>query len=85
MERDDEFYDEGDIYSDEAREGMMEDDEIDAIEEGFTQGYEAEDRLTRCALCHVILTDDFIEEDIDGEIYRFCCEEHAEEYKKKNF
>lgn len=83
MKKDDDFYDE-DIYNEEAREEMLEDDEIDAIEEGFTQGYEAEDRLTRCALCHKILADDFIEEEIGGDIYRFCSEEHAEEYKNQN-
>lgn len=81
--KDDEFF-EGDIYDDEAREVMMEDDEIDAIEEGFTQGYEADDKLAKCALCHKILEDDFVEEEFDGEIYRFCCDEHAEEYRKQH-
>lgn len=85
----DEFYDEyegdeGDnIYTEEGREEQLEDDEIDDIEQGFMQGYEQGDKLAKCALCRKILTDRYVEEEIDGEIHHFCCENHAELFIKK--
>ncbi|MDP6642263.1 MAG: hypothetical protein QGF74_02715 [Candidatus Nanoarchaeia archaeon] len=72
-----------DVYSEEGREESIEDDEIDEVEQGFMQGYDAGDRLAKCSLCLKILSDDFIEEELKGELYRFCSEEHAETYKRK--
>lgn len=73
------------IYTDEGRDDMQEDDSIDAEEAGFMQGYEEGERSAKCALCKAVLTEDFYEEDIGGETYRFCCEEHANIFvKKKN-
>ena len=71
------------LYSEEGREDSIEDDEIDGVEEGFMQGYGSGDRLTKCALCHKLLTDDFVEEEIKDELYRFCSDDHVEAYKKK--
>tara|TARA_Y100000310_G_scaffold343159_1_gene449546 strand:+ start:59958 stop:60233 length:276 start_codon:yes stop_codon:yes gene_type:complete len=72
-----------DLYSEKGREELAEDDEIDEIEEGFMQGYEGGDRLAKCAICKKILADDFVEEEFEEEIYRFCTDEHAEAYKRK--
>ncbi|MBI2663159.1 hypothetical protein HYX15_01360 [Candidatus Woesearchaeota archaeon] len=74
---------ETDVYSEEGREESIEDDEIDEVEEGFMQGYDSGDRLAKCSLCHKPLTDDFVEEELNDEIYRFCNEEHAEAFKRK--
>ena len=35
-----------DVYEDEGREELVEDDEIDAAEEGFMQGYESDEDET---------------------------------------
>ena len=75
--------DELDFYSDEKKEESVEDDEIDELEEGFMQGYDGGERLAKCALCKKVLTDEFVEEEINGEVYRFCSEEHADVYKHK--
>lgn len=80
---DEDSEEETDLYSEEGREESIEDDEIDEVEEGFMQGYDSGDRLARCALCKKLLTDDFVEEELNDEIYRFCNEEHLEAYKKK--
>lgn len=73
---------EEDIYTDEGREVAEEDDMITNEEEGFMEGYEEQSRATKCAKCKVILEDDFIEEEINGEEYRFCSEKCAETFKK---
>lgn len=65
-------------------EESFEDDEIDEIEEGFMEGYEEGERAATCALCKRLFGSDFIEEEIDGEIYRFCSENHAEAFKRKH-
>lgn len=72
-----------DLYSEGGREELMEEDEIDELEEGFMQGYEGGDKMAKCALCDKILASEFVEEEINGEIYRFCSDKHAEIYKKK--
>ncbi len=81
-----EFYEEDqseNIYSEEGREEQLEDDEIDDIEQGFMQGYEQGDKLAKCALCGKILSDRYVEEEINDETYHFCCEHHAELFIKK--
>lgn len=82
---DTEFKDDEDLFDEDAEtpEEAVDDDEIDEIEEGFMEGYEEGERSTRCALCHALLNMDFVEEDINGETYRFCSENHAEIYKHK--
>jgi len=72
-----------DLYAEEGREGAMEDDEVDELEEGFMQGYEAGDKMAKCALCKKPIGKDFVEEEIGNEKYRFCSEDHAEAYIKK--
>ncbi len=81
---DDEVKEEDDFLEDEeTAEEAVEDDEIDELEEGFMEGYEEGERSTRCTLCHALLDMDFVEEEMNGESYRFCSENHAEIYKHK--
>ena len=72
-----------DIYSEEGREDLVEDDEIEPWEEGFMQGAEGGGQGAKCRKCGKPLIDkDFIEKEIDGENYRFCCEECAKKFEK---
>ena len=73
---------EEDIYTEEGREVAEDEDVITDAEEGFMEGYEEGSRAARCAKCRAILDEDFIEEEIDGEEYRFCSEKCAETFKK---
>ena len=75
--------DEEDIYEDKSREGMLEDDDITAEDEGFMKGYEQEKSMAECARCHKILVRDFIEMEVGDETLRFCSEKCAEKYKPK--
>lgn len=74
-----------DVYSEEGREKMEEDDEIDAWEEGFAEGATGPGQLGKDALTGEPLLDidDVVETEIDGKIYRFVNQENAEEFRKK--
>jgi len=73
---------EKDVYTEEGREELKEEDAIDELEEGFLEGYEND--LAECSYCHQVLVDeDFVESEIDGKIMRFCCNACYEEYLKK--
>ncbi len=78
LEEDDE-----DLYSEEGREEAMEDDEVDELEEGFMKGYEGGEKMAKCTLCKKPLGKSFVEEEIHGEVCRFCSEEHADAYMRK--
>ena len=80
MEEDKEF-DEG--YSDETRQKLEENDEIDELEEGFMQGYE-NDNLAECSQCKKVLEDDIVEKEFDGDLYRFCSEKCADDFEKES-
>ena len=75
---------EEDVYSKEGLEELRDDDEVDAAEEGFMEGYEFEHgkSLTRCASCDALLGRNFIENNVGGKIYRFCSPECADIFKK---
>lgn len=76
---------EEEIYSEAGREELMEDeDEITDLDEGFMKGYDEGGKMTKCPICEAILEDDFVEREIDGELYRFCSDEHAEKYAKSH-
>ncbi|MBI1968322.1 hypothetical protein HYS49_00265, partial [Candidatus Woesearchaeota archaeon] len=74
-----------DIYTDEGRKNLEEDDEIDSWEEGFTEGATAAGQLGKDALTGEPLLDidDVVEAEIDGKTYRFVNQENAEEFRKK--
>ncbi|MBS3151476.1 hypothetical protein J4443_03805 [Candidatus Woesearchaeota archaeon] len=71
-----------DIYTGEGREVAEDEEVITNAEEGFMEGYEGDARAVKCAKCGVMLEEDFIEEEIDDEEYRFCSERCAETFKK---
>jgi len=74
-----------DIYTDEGREKLEEDDEIDSWEEGFMEGASGAGQLGKDALTGEPLMDveDVVEAEIDGKIYRFVSEENAEKFRRK--
>jgi len=74
--------DDEDIYSEEGREELVDDDEISPEEEGFMEGAEGGGQGAKCRKCGKILSDDFIEKKVGKEIYRFCSDECAEKYAK---
>lgn len=74
-----------DVYSEEGRENLLDDDEIDAEEEGFMEGAEGRGQLAKCDQCHKVLSDDpdkTVELEIDGELFLFCSDRCAEKFKK---
>jgi len=72
-----------DVYSEEGREDLVDNDEISPEEEGFMEGAHDGGQGAKCRKCGKILMDDFIEKKIDGEIYRFCSEECSDKFKKE--
>ncbi|MBI4438761.1 hypothetical protein HY640_02415 [Candidatus Woesearchaeota archaeon] len=71
---------EPDIYDEEMDE-MEEEDELSPEEEGFIQGYEEGEKMSKCPKCGKVIVEDFVEKEIEGEIYRFCSNHCAETYK----
>lgn len=74
---------EKDIYEEEGREDELENDEISPGEEGFMEGAHDGGQGAKCRKCGKILLNDLTEKKIDGEIYRFCSDKCAEDYKKE--
>ena len=75
---------EEDVYTEEGREELLEEDEIDEIEEGLAEGFEHGDRKVKCQECGKLLVDDkFVEQNYDDDTYRFCSDTCAEQYSKK--
>lgn len=68
---------EEDVYSNEGREELLEDDEINPDEEGFMLGYTEGDKLAKCARCGKVIVDDAVEREISGKIFNFCSDECA--------
>jgi len=80
----DEFY-EGPEEEEEDLQEEVENDEIDDAEEAFEEGYK-NDYLTKCRNCDKDLENEekIIEEEIDGEVKRFCCEKCRDDFVKIN-
>ncbi|MAG08124.1 hypothetical protein CMO89_01520 [Candidatus Woesearchaeota archaeon] len=74
---------EEDVYTEEGREKLVEDDEIEPGEEGFMKGAEGLGQDSKCRKCGKILKDEFLEKEIDGELHRFCSDKCAEEYERE--
>ena len=65
-----------DVYTEEGREELVEEDEISDVEEGFVKGYE--EGGANCDNCGKVLVDEsMVEEEIGGKECRFCCGECA--------
>ncbi len=76
---------EEEVYSEAGREDLVEDeDEITDLDEGVMKGYDEGAKMAKCPFCNKVIEFDFVEREIDDEVYRFCCEEHAEKYVKKH-
>ncbi|MBW2988108.1 hypothetical protein DRJ48_00885 [Candidatus Woesearchaeota archaeon] len=86
MKESEEPIDESDIYSDNSRDELVEDDEMSPEEEGFMKGFESDSKSVYCAQCKKIIIDpdDAIEGEIDGEIYLFCSEECYLKFQKSH-
>jgi hypothetical protein len=74
---------EANVYKEDYREELRDADEISADEEGFMQGYDEDANPSICAYCEKVLGEDIVEREIDGELYRFCSEEHAEKFERQ--
>jgi hypothetical protein len=72
---------EDDIYNEDALDEETENDEIDALEEGFMKGYDKESML-RCDQCGQELAENFRRVEIDGNLYRFCSKKCLEEFEE---
>ncbi len=69
-----------DVYTEEGREELMEDDEVAEWEEGFSEG-EAEPEKAHCAACGKVLGQDeskIVEREINHKIWNFCCDKCAQ-------
>ena len=78
---------EGDVYSEEGRENLENNDEIEPAESGFMEGAEGRGKKGSCAECGALISEDdgnIVEKEINGEVKWFCSEEHAENYSKKH-
>lgn len=76
--------DEDGIYSEEGREELIEEeDEITDLDEGFMKGYDEGEKAAVCANCGHALGDKFVEEEFNGEVYRFCSDECASEFEER--
>jgi len=76
---------EEDVYTKEGREKLVEDDEIKPEEEAFMEGEEEKGELAKCANCGKVLSqkkEEVIEREIDDEIFWFCSDKCANEYRK---
>ncbi len=75
-----------DVYTEEGREELIEDDEVDAWEEGFMEGAEGRGELAKCAYCGKVLNQSkrkLIEREINNELYLFCSESCAKKGIRK--
>ncbi len=73
------------VYDAVGREKLVEDGEISPEEEGFMEGAEDDGEQGKCAYCGAeLLGYDTVETKINGKIYWFCSEEHAEKFREKS-
>ncbi|MBI2125177.1 hypothetical protein HYU08_01345 [Candidatus Woesearchaeota archaeon] len=74
-----------DIYTDEGRKKLEENDEIEPWEEGLMEGASELGQLGKDALTGVPLmgADEVIEMELDGKMYRFVSEKNAEKFRDK--
>ncbi len=72
---------EANVYNDNAREELIDDDEITPLEEGFMKGYnEVEGYCAQCG--SLIEPGEGIEREIDGKKHLFCSDECADTYEE---
>jgi hypothetical protein len=69
-----------DVYSEEGREKLEEDDELEPWEEGYMEGAEHKGEQGMCAHCRKVLDqekDQIVEKEVKGRVLWFCSEECA--------
>jgi len=75
------------VYSEEGREKLAENDEMEPFEEGFMEGAEGRGQRNCCAECGKLLGEDeenIIEREFEGDLKWFCSEKHAKDFLKKH-
>jgi hypothetical protein len=75
-----------DVYTEEGRQELIEDDEISDVEQAWTEGAKGKGHDGVCAHCGKPLKqeeDEVIEREIDGELVWFCCDKCATKGPKK--
>jgi hypothetical protein len=74
-----------DVYEEEGREDLVDDDEITPEEEGMMEGYDKDIKEAKCAGCGKALIDEetVVETEYKDNVYRFCSEKCAKAYKFK--
>lgn len=76
---------EEDVYTEEGREELVEEDQLSDAEEGFAEGFEEGEKEAKCAECGKVLLDtdqdEIVEEKIDDEHLLFCSKECADAYE----
>ena len=78
-----------DIYDEEGREGLLEDDEIEPWEQGFMEGAEGGGQDAKCRQCGRVLMgpEDTVEKRIKGHLLLFCselCSENFEDHLEEH-
>ena len=83
LESEPEVEDGDDIYEEDKRDELEEEDEISPTEEAFMEGYAEEEKVAECAKCKKPLLEmkDTVEREYKGKHYRFCSEKCAKGYK----
>jgi len=74
------------VYTEEAREEMVDEDGIEPWEEAFMEGAEGRGGQASCRQCGKLLSDDpekVVERKIEEHDLRFCSDECAEKYMKR--
>ena len=77
----DESVDDKEVYNEEARHKLVEEDEIEPFEEAYMEGAEGRGQRTSCARCGKLLgqkNDEVFERKINGKRLYFCSADHAE-------
>ena len=74
------------VYSDEGREKLEEDGELEPWEEGFMEGATGAGQLAKDALTGEPLmgVEDVVEIEMDGKKYRFTSQENAEKFRERH-
>ncbi len=73
---------EEDVYTEEGREELVDDDEIEPWEEGYVEGVKGNETLL-CRQCKKVIQDYPIERKLGHNICWFCSDECADKYERK--
>jgi hypothetical protein len=77
---------EEEVYSEEGREALVEDAEIEPWEEGFMEGAEGPGQQGKCRQCgaELLTKEGTVEKEIDGEVRFFCSNKCLEKYEQEH-